>query len=227
MNSDRTEIVASNRKYILWDNDGVLVDTEYWYFQATRETIAELGINLELELYLRRMVHGQSSWDLALAQGVSEKTVIATRLARDARYQHYLQEKNIEVPGVLHILDILSRHYRMAIVTTSKRKDFDVIHRNRGIIDYMDFVLVREDYEFSKPNPEPYQLALEKFDAQPHECLVIEDSQRGLKAAVAAGIDCAVVYNEFTASQDFCAATFHVQSLAELPGILGVMQDQQ
>jgi beta-phosphoglucomutase-like phosphatase (HAD superfamily) len=108
----------------------------------------------------------------------------------------------------------------MAIVTTSTRAHFELIHRNRTLLRHMDFVLTREDYTASKPDPEPYLLALRKLGASADECLVVEDSQRGLQAALAAGIDCAVVHNPFTASHDFTGAIHTLDSLADLPGIL-------
>jgi beta-phosphoglucomutase-like phosphatase (HAD superfamily) len=61
----------------------------------------------------------------------------------------------------------------------------------------MDFVLVREDYELANPHPEPYLTALARFGANKEEALVVEDSARGLSSAVAAGIECAVIFNEF------------------------------
>ena len=70
----------------------------------------------------------------------------------------------------------------------------------------MDFVLVREDYERAKPHPEPYLTGLKRFGAAKEETLVVEDSLRGLKSAVAAGIDCAIVRNDFTHSPDFSEA---------------------
>jgi HAD superfamily hydrolase (TIGR01509 family) len=108
----------------------------------------------------------------------------------------------------------------MAIVTTSKRADFEVIHKSRQIRQFMDFVLVREDYELAKPHPEPYLTGLKRFGATREETLVVEDSSRGLSSAVAAGIDCAVVYNEFTKAQDFSQASYRIDTLAELKDII-------
>ncbi|WP_281285076.1 HAD-IA family hydrolase [Nocardioides albertanoniae] len=85
---------------------------------------------------------------------------------------------------------------------------------------FMDFVLVREDYDRAKPHPEPYLAGLRRFGATAEEALVVEDASRGLASAVAAGIDCAVVRNEFTADQDFSAATHRIDSLAEVTGIV-------
>ena len=65
----------------------------------------------------------------------------------------------------------------------------------------MDFVLVRDDYELAKPHPEPYLTGLRRFGATTDETLVVEDSSRGLRSAVAAGIDCVVVHNDFTEAQ--------------------------
>ncbi len=108
----------------------------------------------------------------------------------------------------------------MAIVTTARRVDFDVIHEHRQITRFMDFVLVREDYEHAKPHPEPYLTALQRFGASRDETLVVEDSSRGLSSAVAAGIDCAVVHNDFTRAQDFSLATHRIETLAELLDIV-------
>lgn len=80
--------------------------------------------------------------------------------------------------------------------------------------------LVREDYEFTKPHPEPYLTALERFGASKEEALVVEDSNRGLSAAVAAGIDCAIVHNDFTKSHDFSQATYRIEALMELKDII-------
>ena len=108
----------------------------------------------------------------------------------------------------------------MCIVTTARRADFDIIHAHRDIVPFMDFILCREDYRHSKPHPEPYMTALQAFDIEASRALVVEDSARGLAAAVAAGVDCAVVHSDFTAGQDFSGATHHIDNLAELEEII-------
>ena len=128
--------------------------------------------------------------------------------------------EDIEIEGVLQTLDVLAGEYRMGIVTTSRPADFALIHEKRSILDYMEFCLTREDYERAKPHPEPYLKGLERFGATAAETVVIEDSARGLKSAVAAGIDCIVVANEFTASHDLSKATAKVDSFRELPSAI-------
>ena len=94
-----------------------------------------------------------------------------------------------------------------------------LIHEERQIRQFMEFVLVREDYELAKPHPEPYLTGLKRFGATPEETLVVEDSSRGLSSAVAAGIDCAVVHNDFTQAQDFSRASHRIDTLSELKDI--------
>ncbi len=208
------------KRYILWDNDGVLVDTEFWYFKATQRALAELGIALEKDSYLQRMVRGASSWELAEAAGIDHRLIKMKQQQRNAYYEAYLAREAIEIPGVEAILQTLSTSHRMAIVTTSIRRHFELIHNKRPLVQHMDFILTREDYASSKPDPEPYLLALSRFGARAEECLVVEDSQRGLQSAMAADIDCAVVHNAFTATHDFSGAKHVLSSLADLPEIL-------
>ena len=84
----------------------------------------------------------------------------------------------------------------------------------------MDFVLAREDYQLTKPHPEPYLTGLQRLAASKKETLVVEDSCRGLNSAVAAGIDCVIVHNEFTEAQDFSQASYRIDTLIELKDIV-------
>ena len=207
------------KKYILWDHDGVLVDTEKWYYEATRRALSELGISIEKTQYLDFMQDGISLWNLASEKGIPAEIIQTYKDKRNTYYQDYLIRQDIEIPGVIKTLRALSRNHAMAIVTTSKRKDFELIHCKRSIVKYMDFVLTVEDYSRAKPDPEPYLTALRRFQAVPREAVVIEDSARGLRSAVTAGIDCIIVENDFTNTQDFGLAALKVGAITELTGL--------
>ena len=207
------------KKYVLFDHDGVLVDTELWYFKAGERALADIGLTLDRDQYLRDMGGGLGTWAQARAAGVDEQTIDRQREARDAYYQEYLGTEAIEIEGVVEALAELSKHVRMAIVTTAKRVDFELIHEKRQLRRFMDFVLVREDYRRAKPHPEPYLTGLERLGATPAETLVVEDSSRGLRSAVAAGIDCVIVANHFTSSQDFSQAAHRIEALSELKDV--------
>jgi len=208
------------KKYILFDHDGVLVETEQWYYLANKRALASLGIDLPRDAYLANMADGVSAWEAARASGISESEISRGRELRNRYYQEYLITEDIEIEGVLETLDLLAGEYRMAIITTSKRPDFALVHERRSILDHMEFYLTREDYELAKPHPEPYLKGLQRFGAAAAETVVVEDSARGLKSAIAAGIDCVVVANEFTAAHDLSEATARVATFRELPSAI-------
>jgi HAD superfamily hydrolase (TIGR01509 family) len=205
---------------ILWDHDGVLVDTERWYFEATRDALQPLGIELDLDGYLKDMAVGRSAWERARAAGIDEGRIARFRSLRDADYQRLLVEQDIAIPGVEAALEQLAPHFAMAIVTTAKRADFELIHRDRGIVRHMCFVLASGDYARAKPAPDPYLEALRRFGVPAERAIAVEDSERGLRAALAAGIDCVVVDNAFVRGQDLSAATHRIGSIGELPTLL-------
>ena len=208
------------KKYILFDHDGVLVDTEFWYYKAGERALADIGLTLDKDQYLRDMDQGLGTWAQARAAGIDERTISRQRGVRNDYYQEYLRTESIEIEGVIETLAELSTYVRMAIVTTAKRADFEIIHEKRQIRQFMEFVLVREDYELSKPHPEPYLTGLKRLGAAREETLVVEDSSRGLNSAVAAGIDCAIVHNDFTKSHDFSQASYRIETLIELKDII-------
>lgn len=209
------------KKYILFDNDGVLVHTEPLYFKANIKTLEEyFDITLEFEEYMKIMSEGTTVWQKALDKGYSQKDIEKARNQRNLYYQEYLKSEDILISGVKEVLKELSKNYKMGIVTTSRRVDFEIIHKDLGIVDFMDFVLCEEDYEFAKPHPQPYLKGLSIFGANKDEAIVIEDSTRGLTAAYKAGIECVIVKNEFTITQDFSNASYFINTLKELETIL-------
>ena len=199
---------------------GVLVETEQWYYLANKRALALFGIYLSRDAYLENMANGVSAWETARVSGISVYEIEHGRELRNRFYQEYLMTEDIEIEGVLQTLAKLAETYRMGIVTTSKRADFALIHEKRSILDYMEFYLAREDYERAKPDAEPYLRGLQRFGATAAETVVVEDSARGLKSAIAAGIDCIVVANEFTAAHDLSKATARVATFRDLPSTI-------
>lgn len=208
------------KKYILFDNDGVLVETEKWYFEANKKALKLLGLNLEMEFYQNIMVKGGSAFELAVLHNIEHNIIEKHRSIRDSFYQEFITTKDISIQNVKDTLKELSKRYKMAIVTTSRRVDFELIHKNSGITNFMDFVLCVEDYKRAKPHPDPYLKGLEKFNSKDFEAIVVEDSQRGLESSKRANIDCIVVKNEFTQKQDFSKADYFINNIEELKKLL-------
>ncbi|MBN1781714.1 HAD family phosphatase [bacterium] len=209
-------------KAILWDNDGVLVDTETLYYRANRETLAEIGIELTEEQYLSiSLDQGQSVVNLARYRGCTDEQISDLRQKRDLRYIGLLKQGVRVFPGVEETLRFFHGKIAMGLVTSSPRPYFDVIHRQTGFLPFFNLILTREDYEKAKPDPEPYLKALERSGLEPGECVVIEDTKRGLEASRAAGIPCIIIPNSYTRHQGFSGAWHVISDIRKLPSLIG------
>jgi beta-phosphoglucomutase-like phosphatase (HAD superfamily) len=110
----------------------------------------------------------------------------------------------------------------MAIVTSCRREHFLQMHRHSGLLGYFDFVLTREDYGSSKPDPEPYLTACSRAGLQPQLCLAVEDSERGVTSASRAGLSVAAVPGAMNISGDFSAARWLLDSVSDIPELLNI-----
>jgi HAD superfamily hydrolase (TIGR01509 family) len=208
---------------VLFDNDGVLVDTEPLFLQASRDLLATIGIELELadyrELSLRQ---GRSAFELARDRGLSDPEIEDLRRRRNLRYSELIEEGVRVLAGVSSTLERLHGRRPMAIVTSSDRVHFDQIHRQTDLLRFFDFVLANDEYDRHKPHPEPYLTAAERFGVAPERCLVIEDTERGLRSAEAAGMRCIVIPHTLSAEGDFGAAEHVLEDMHALASLLGL-----
>lgn len=195
-------------KAIFFDNDGVLVDTEELYFQATRKAMASLGIEVDHATHERiNMSQGRSTFDLALERGVSHEAIEKARLERNKAYLDILRlAGDLVIPGVREALEELRPGRVFAIVTSCRPDHFKAIHEHSGLLPLFDFIIGQGDYESHKPHPEPYLKALARSGVKPEEALVVEDAARGVEAACAAGLRCAAIPRGISGSGDFSKA---------------------
>jgi HAD superfamily hydrolase (TIGR01549 family) len=212
---------------VLFDNDGVLVDTEGNYFLANREALARFGVALDREAYVELFLRdSRGAWDLLRERGVSEREVWLARAWRDRRYQELLGAGGageLLLPGVAAGLAALASRFRLAIVTSSEPEPIAAVHARAGILHHFELALTREHYGKAKPDPEPYLLAVERLGLPPERCLVVEDSERGLRAAKAAGLACWVVPSELTRGGRFEGADALLEDFgAVVRGLVGL-----
>ncbi len=202
-------------KAILWDNDGVLVDTERLFYAANRDMFRGLGIALsEQDFFDWYLADNCGAWHLL---ALTPQQIHHHRTERDVRYSAMLAAgEQLEIAGMGALLASLAPHVPMAVVTSSRRDHFDLIHCKLDLMRHVDFVLSADDYVNSKPSPEPYLLAQQRLGLTGGQCLAIEDSPRGLQAALAAGMLCIVIQNAMTQHHAFDGAYRVVQSIDEL-----------
>jgi len=202
---------------ILWDNDGVLVDTERYYFEANRLYLRRYDIELTEEQFCRwYLCESRGAWHL-LDPNASRAQIDHWRSERNVIHLQLLEDAgSLLTPGIETLLADLHDRVDMGIVTSATQESFASIHRRHDLLRHFSFALTAETYERSKPAPDPYLLGVERIGRPASECLVVEDSPRGLAAARAAGLRCIILRHPLMRGHDFVGATRVVDSVDEL-----------
>lgn len=211
-------------KAIFWDNDGILVDTEKFYFESIRQIILEkTGLLFDEAFHIDvNMKQGRSPFEFLLDKGYSRDFLDLLRIERDQRYCEILREHadHLIIPGVDSLLSSLSGKYVNVIVTCCRKQHFSIIHSKTDILKYFDFIIMEGDFLESKPWPDPYLAALKKSGFSPEECIAIEDSPRGIQSARAAGLRSVAIPCGLTVGQNFAGADAVLGEISEIPAFL-------
>lgn len=215
-------------KGILWDNDGVLSDTEHLFFEANRDLFAEHGVHLSEERYIDWfLVSNCGAWHLLEERGYTDAQLDALRAERNSRYSRTLAAaQGFSRKELLPVIHRLSKQARMAIVTASFREHLELAHMNPAFFDYFEIIITRETAGRPKPAPDCYLRAMSDMKLSNSDCIVVEDSPRGLAAASAAGIKCVVVRSPMLRHYQFNGAVAVVDDIQELSDVLNEFLSQ-
>ena len=160
----------AKKKAILWDNDGVLVNSEQLFYKTNREFFYEMGIDLTPQNFFDWYLHGNcGAWHLL---NVPDEQIAELRAERNIRHQRSLaQAAGLQIAGIDQVLAQMPTHLRMGIVTSARRVDFMTIHAKLNLLPHFEFVLAEGDYAQSKPAPDPYLAGIERLALAAHDCL--------------------------------------------------------
>jgi HAD superfamily hydrolase (TIGR01509 family) len=202
---------------VVFDLDGLLIDSEWAFAEAARRILARRGQTLDLGFFATMM--GTPGRD-ALPRFRDQYQISGSLEALADEYKLAFWEALAGthpplMPGAGDLLDRLESHgIPKAIATSSSREYVDHVFAPHGLLDRFAFVLTCDDVTHGKPNPEVYRLAAECHGLPPAAVLVLEDSVNGLRAANAAGCPCVVVPHEQTPRDELAPADLVVPSLA-------------
>jgi HAD superfamily hydrolase (TIGR01509 family) len=216
---DRAEV-----RGLILDFDGLVIDTESAVYHGWREVYEHHGHALPLETYVACVGSStEHSYDpaAALDRLVGERLDWETLHAQKQRRIHALLEGEGPLPGVTELLDAAEgRGLPCAIASSSPHSWVDRWLDRLDLAGRFHSVWCRDDVPLPKPSPDLFLRAAAALGLGPAEVLVFEDSQNGLRAALAAGMRCVVVPNPVTAGSDFQGAWALLGSLADVDGAL-------
>lgn len=206
-------------KAVLFDMDGVLVDSEWYYMNGTLKWMQDLGFKGTFQDVCKMI--GTTTWvTCQMASEYLDYRFSAEELMKiNAQYfkvDHPIQYQEIMNEGLIELLnEIKARGWKCAVCSSSQKYAIDKALSSCGITDYFDYVVSGESFTQSKPHPEIYLHAAEVLDVKPENCLVIEDSEKGIAAGKNAGMKTiALLDRRFNLKQ--ARADLLVESLSEV-----------
>jgi beta-phosphoglucomutase family hydrolase len=176
---------------VLWDMDGVLVNTAPHHWQAWRELFASQGKDLSEQEF--RRTFGLRNDDIlrdVLGEMPKERLRELGR-RKEESFRAAIRDSVRPLPGAVALVRRLQENaVKMAVVSSAPRLNVETLIEALGIAHAFDAVVAEEDAERGKPDPQGYLVAAERLDARPEECVVIEDAPGGVEAAKRAGMRC-------------------------------------
>lgn len=202
---------------MIFDKDGVIVDSEPLQYLAFKEVLAEYGYDYTIEDNLKLSIgrNGSQSYQ-AIAQKFGIGDIETLKKKRRARYYELAETKLKMREGALKLIHHLYQAgLSLAVASGSSEKLLYHDLAKFKIHHYFKAIVSGEYYQ-SKPHPEIFLVTAQKLGVNPASCVVIEDSESGVEAARAAGMACIAVPHELTAQQDFSKANHIANSLEKI-----------
>ena len=208
---------------IIFDHDGVMVDTEPLQSKAWIEMLKKYG--KEPELYENGLVHivGISideNWKILKEKYNVEEEIDSLEEQRGEIYFNLLKEAQ-PIEGLMDLLkdlnkEKISKGIMLAIASSSNKEYIEAVVKKFGFEKMFDLIVTRKDVEKGKPNPDIYLKVANEFRVKPSDCVVLEDSQTGVEAGYHAGMKVIAIPNEYTLAHDFSKANKIISSLKEI-----------
>ncbi len=201
---------------VIFDLDGLLVDTEKLHYLAYRMALEEHGCPISETEYAEhwvRLGRGIADWVESRRLNLDPHAV---RARKSEHYLALLRSSLRPMDGALELLDALYGAVRIGLASSSYRDAVDGVLNGLGIARYFDAVVSGLDVACVKPAPDLFLKAAELLRASPADCLVLEDAEKGVIAAHRAGMRCIAVPNDYTRHHDFSKATRICRSLSEV-----------
>lgn len=205
---------------IIFDFDGLIIDTETAVYEGWRELYSRFGFDLPLEEYVQcvgstREVRYDPARELDLLVG-EELDWDALHPDKDARIRRLLDNADT-LPGVRDLLMQAREHgVPCAIASSSTHWWVDGWLERLGLVLHFEVIRCRDDVDRPKPAPDLFLAAAHGLGLGAGEVVVLEDSENGLRGAAAAGMRCVVVPNQITRVSSFDGAWRRLDSLAEV-----------
>lgn len=178
-------------KAVIFDMDGVLIDAREWHYQALNKALRLFGLEISLYDHLMTFDGLPTKEKLKILSLDKGLPVALHSFVAEMKQQYTMEIVHSLCKPKFHHEYALSKlkndGYKMAVCSNSIRHTIEVMMQKAALESYFEFYISNEDVSKSKPDPQMYQLAINKLNLTPKECLIVEDNENGIKAAKASG----------------------------------------
>lgn len=217
---------------VLWDLDGVIVDSGPYHLKSWEAVFSKLGVIFTAEDF--RAVFGMRSVEIIrrfLGLATTDSEVETVYREKEEIYRSLVKGNIRALPGVLDLLRGLdTAGFRQALVTSAPSENVDLVAGTLGIRKFFSRIVTGRDVTEGKPNPQGYLLAATQLGALPPDCVVMEDAVAGVQAARNAGMKCIAVTTtnpaEKLATADIIVSSLAEIGVADIARLLGASQDR-
>ena len=177
---------------ILWDLDGVLVNSMDFHYRAYNEVLSQRGVELSPEVYLKELIGLRNYVILRRLLGdLSDEDVTALAELKEEAFRRLIAGKVKALPGAERLVRRAKKAtLRQAIASSTPRANIEVMLQSLGLWELFEVIVGEEDAARGKPDPEGFLVAASRLPVAPAECVVIEDAPEGIAAGKAAGMRC-------------------------------------
>ena len=205
---------------LIFDFDGLIVDTESPALESWQEIFREYGQELSLDRWALNVGRSESLDVVGDLQQLVGRTLDAEALKAQRRARHIQMIEALPIlPGVVErIEEAHAMGLRLAVATSSSRQWVEGHLKRLGLIQHFDAIRTRTDPDvgIGKPDPAVYLAALRSLGIEASEAIALEDSPRGVEAALNAGIFTVVIPNDVTRRMGPTSAHLTLESLADM-----------
>jgi len=204
-------------KAIIFDMDGVIINSEATWIKVVDNIFAGYGYEYTKEFH--KMIFGSNAarimrqnLDIRDSEAEIGKKIIE-------KFIYLIKNEGVkEIPGIYQLLDKAKKNFVLAIASSTPKNGIELILDTLGIKDYFSVIVSGYDVKNPKPHPDIYLAAAEKLKLKPEECIAIEDSPNGVKAAKNAGMKCIALKNKYADDTELkkSGADMLVSSLDEI-----------
>ena len=205
---------------VIFDMDGVLINSEPVYFQVERELFKSLDLDISNEQHNTFVGMAMTDiWEIIKSEKeINYSVEELVGFHKKAIHDYFIQAENlVTIPGVKVLIKYFkNKNFKLGVASSTDTKLVKIILEKLGIIDFFENVTGGDEVKNGKPSPDVFLLAAKKLDSSPGKCLVWEDSKNGVESAKKAGMKVIGFLNEGSGNQDLSRADWVIDSFENL-----------